>query len=70
MATETGIEATIKVVEPTGSETHVAVELDGRELTWVVGDRVELRASKRSGSPWKRQRLTSSTDRPNRGLET
>lgn len=50
MATETGIEATIKVVEPTGSETHVAVELDGRELTWVVGDRVELRASKRSGS--------------------
>jgi len=39
---ETGVEATIKVVEPTGSETHVAVELDGRELTWVVRDRVEL----------------------------
>ncbi|EPE94768.1 ABC transporter ATP-binding protein [Rhizobium grahamii] len=39
---ETGIEATVKVVEPTGSETHVAVEVDGRELTWVVRDRVEL----------------------------
>ncbi|ARM92065.1 ABC transporter ATP-binding domain-containing protein (plasmid) [Rhizobium sp. CIAT894] len=39
---ETGIDAVVKVVEPTGSETHVAVEVDGRELTWVVRERVEL----------------------------
>ncbi|MGO7565667.1 TOBE domain-containing protein, partial [Rhizobium johnstonii] len=33
---ENGVDAVVKVVEPTGSETHVAVELEGRELTWVV----------------------------------
>ncbi|MEZ2132031.1 MULTISPECIES: ABC transporter ATP-binding protein [unclassified Sinorhizobium] len=37
------IDAIVKVVEPTGSETHVAVEVEGTELTWVVRDRVELR---------------------------
>ena len=39
---ENGVDAVVKVVEPTGSETHVAVDLDGRELTWVVRERVEL----------------------------
>jgi multiple sugar transport system ATP-binding protein len=39
---ENGVDAVVKVVEPTGSETHVAVELEGRELTWVVRERVEL----------------------------
>lgn len=44
---ETGIDAVVKVVEPTGSETHVAVEVDGRELTWVVRERVELAPEQR-----------------------
>ncbi|WP_180902719.1 ABC transporter ATP-binding protein [Martelella soudanensis] len=39
---EDGIDAVVKVIEPTGSETHVAVEVEGRELTWVVRDRVDL----------------------------
>ncbi|KWV53695.1 sugar ABC transporter ATP-binding protein [Rhizobium altiplani] len=39
---EDGVAATVKVVEPTGSETHVAVDVEGKELTWVVRDRVEL----------------------------
>jgi len=37
-----GIEAIVKVIEPTGSETHVAVEVEGKELTWVVRERVSL----------------------------
>ncbi|MBB3387971.1 multiple sugar transport system ATP-binding protein [Rhizobium sp. BK275] len=37
-----GIEAIVKVIEPTGSETHVAVEVEGKELTWVVRERVNL----------------------------
>ncbi|QWW71499.1 ABC transporter ATP-binding protein [Rhizobium sp. WYJ-E13] len=37
-----GVEAIVKVVEPTGSETHVAVEVEGKELTWVVRERVSL----------------------------
>jgi len=39
---EDGVDAVVKVIEPTGSETHVAIEVEGRELTWVVRDRVEL----------------------------
>ena len=39
---EDGVDAIVKVVEPTGSETHVAVEVEGKELTWVVRERVEL----------------------------
>jgi len=37
-----GVEAIVKVIEPTGSETHVAVEVEGKELTWVVRERVSL----------------------------
>jgi multiple sugar transport system ATP-binding protein len=44
---ENGVDAVVKVVEPTGSETHVAVELEGRELTWVVRERVELAPEQR-----------------------
>jgi multiple sugar transport system ATP-binding protein len=39
---EEGVPATVTVVEPTGSETHVAVDIAGRELTWVVRERVDL----------------------------
>jgi len=39
---EDGVDAVVKVVEPTGSETHVAVDVEGKELTWVVRERVEL----------------------------
>jgi multiple sugar transport system ATP-binding protein len=37
-----GIDAVVKVIEPTGSETHVAVNVEGKELTWVVRERVAL----------------------------
>jgi multiple sugar transport system ATP-binding protein len=37
-----GVDAVVKVIEPTGSETHVAVEIEGKELTWVVRERVNL----------------------------
>ncbi len=40
---ETGIKGTVAVVEPTGSETHVVVRIEGRELTAVFRDRVSLR---------------------------
>jgi multiple sugar transport system ATP-binding protein len=39
-----GVPATVTVVEPTGSETHVAVDLAGHELTWIVRDRIDLAA--------------------------
>jgi multiple sugar transport system ATP-binding protein len=42
IGSEGDVEALVKVVEPTGSETHVSVEIDGQELTWVVRDRVDL----------------------------
>ncbi|MBW9113955.1 sn-glycerol-3-phosphate ABC transporter ATP-binding protein UgpC [Rhizobium cauense] len=42
LAGEEGVDAVVKVIEPTGSETHVAVEVEGKELTWVVRERVEL----------------------------
>ncbi|KXF77990.1 sugar ABC transporter ATP-binding protein [Paramesorhizobium deserti] len=44
---ESGVDAVVKVIEPTGSETHVAVEIDGKELTWVVRERVELAPEQR-----------------------
>ncbi|MFS8055303.1 sn-glycerol-3-phosphate ABC transporter ATP-binding protein UgpC [Rhizobium sp. BR 317] len=37
-----GVPAKVTVVEPTGSETHVALDLEGRELTWVMRERAEL----------------------------
>ncbi|MEJ5080622.1 MULTISPECIES: ABC transporter ATP-binding protein [unclassified Ochrobactrum] len=36
------IEAVVKVVEPTGSETHVVLDIQGQELTWVVRERIAL----------------------------
>ncbi|MBX5133318.1 sn-glycerol-3-phosphate ABC transporter ATP-binding protein UgpC [Rhizobium lentis] len=44
---EDGVDAIVRVVEPTGSETHVAVEVEGKELTWVVRERVELAPEQR-----------------------
>ncbi|UWU23699.1 sn-glycerol-3-phosphate ABC transporter ATP-binding protein UgpC (plasmid) [Rhizobium sp. CB3171] len=41
-ATDGGVPAKVTVVEPTGSETHVALDLEGRELTWVMRERAEL----------------------------
>jgi multiple sugar transport system ATP-binding protein len=49
---ETGLPASIRVVEPTGSEIHVVLEFEGREITAVfrerhafrTGDRVHLEA--------------------------
>jgi multiple sugar transport system ATP-binding protein len=41
-ATEGGLPATVSVVEPTGSETHVALEVEGKEITWVMRERVSL----------------------------
>ncbi len=42
-----GVEAVVKVIEPTGSETHVAIEVEGKELTWVVRERVNLAPEQR-----------------------
>ncbi|MGM4914747.1 ABC transporter ATP-binding protein [Rhizobium sp. 768_B6_N1_8] len=47
LAGDEGIEAVVKVIEPTGSETHVAVEVEGKELTWVVRERVSLAPEQR-----------------------
>ena len=44
---EEGVEAIVKVIEPTGSETHVAVEVEGKELTWVLRERVNLTPEQR-----------------------
>ncbi|MBB4568851.1 ABC transporter ATP-binding protein [Rhizobium leucaenae] len=41
-ARDGGVPARVTVVEPTGSETHVALDLEGRELTWVMRQRAEL----------------------------
>ena len=51
---EEGVEAIVKVIEPTGSETHVAVEVEGKELTWVLRERVNL-------TPEQRVRLSFAT---------
>ncbi|MCG5479162.1 ABC transporter ATP-binding protein [Sinorhizobium alkalisoli] len=40
--TESGAPATVVVVEPTGSETHVIVKLGSAEMTLVLRDRVDL----------------------------
>ncbi|HEX8048144.1 ABC transporter ATP-binding protein [Rhizobium sp.] len=41
-AADGGVPATVTVIEPTGSETHVALEVEGKELTWVMRERAEL----------------------------
>ncbi len=41
-APEGGVTATVNVIEPTGSETHVALDLEGKELTWVMRERAAL----------------------------
>jgi multiple sugar transport system ATP-binding protein len=41
-ADDDGVPATVAVVEPTGSETHVALEVEGREITWVMRERADL----------------------------
>ena len=43
----TGIQGTIAVVEPTGSETHVVVRIEGRELVAVFRDRINHRPGDR-----------------------
>jgi multiple sugar transport system ATP-binding protein len=42
---EGGTPAKVIVVEPTGAETHLAVELGGHELTCVLRERVSLQAN-------------------------
>ncbi|MDF1609347.1 sn-glycerol-3-phosphate ABC transporter ATP-binding protein UgpC [Hoeflea sp. YIM 152468] len=39
---ENGTAATVKVIEPTGTETHVLVELAGQEITCVLGARLDI----------------------------
>ncbi|OCJ01869.1 sugar ABC transporter ATP-binding protein [Agrobacterium sp. 13-626] len=41
-AADCGVPATVTVIEPTGSETHVALDVEGKELTWVMRERAEL----------------------------
>jgi multiple sugar transport system ATP-binding protein len=41
---EAGFPVTVRVVEPTGSETHVVCQFQDREITAVFRDRVSLRA--------------------------
>jgi multiple sugar transport system ATP-binding protein len=40
---ETGLTCKVAVVEPTGSETHVVLRVDGREIVAVFRDRVSMR---------------------------
>ncbi len=40
---ETGLPITVRVVEPTGAETHVVCQFQDREITAVFRDRVSLR---------------------------
>ena len=42
LGADDGVAAIVTVVEPTGSETHVAAMVAGRELTWVARQRVDL----------------------------
>jgi multiple sugar transport system ATP-binding protein len=42
LAKSGGVAATVMIVEPTGSETHIALDLEGREITWVARERVGL----------------------------
>lgn len=46
---EGAIEAVVKVVEPTGSETHLVAEAGGRELTAVSRERLALQPGERVG---------------------
>ncbi|MBB3962692.1 ABC transporter ATP-binding protein [Rhizobium metallidurans] len=41
-AQDGGVPATVSVVEPTGSETHIALEVEGKEITWVMRERADL----------------------------
>jgi multiple sugar transport system ATP-binding protein len=41
-AQDGGVPATVSVVEPTGSETHVALTVEGKEVTWVMRERADL----------------------------
>jgi multiple sugar transport system ATP-binding protein len=43
------VEATVRVVEPTGSETHLVAEAGGREVVAVSRDRLSLRPGDRVG---------------------
>jgi multiple sugar transport system ATP-binding protein len=40
---DAGLTCTVAVVEPTGSETHVVLRIDGREIVAVFRDRVSMR---------------------------
>ncbi len=42
VGTQDGARATIKVVEPTGADTHVLADIGGTEITCVVNDRVDF----------------------------
>jgi multiple sugar transport system ATP-binding protein len=47
LAGEGGLTGTVAVVEPTGSETHVVLRLDGAEVVAVFRDRVSFRPGDR-----------------------
>ncbi|VVT27967.1 sn-glycerol-3-phosphate ABC transporter ATP-binding protein UgpC [Hoeflea sp. EC-HK425] len=40
---DNGTAATVKVIEPTGADTHVLVELAGNEITCVLGARLDMK---------------------------
>lgn len=40
-----GVEAIVKIIEPTGSETHVTVSIGDQELLVLIRDRIALRPS-------------------------
>ncbi|MEB2847850.1 sn-glycerol-3-phosphate ABC transporter ATP-binding protein UgpC [Rhizobiales bacterium RZME27] len=44
IGTQNGAKATVKVVEPTGADTHVLADIGGTEITCVVNDRVDFAA--------------------------
>ncbi|QCJ00296.1 ABC transporter ATP-binding protein [Agrobacterium larrymoorei] len=43
IGSEKGIDAVVKLVEPTGSETHLVVDLEGQEITCLVRDRTDFK---------------------------
>ncbi|MGE7368925.1 ABC transporter ATP-binding protein [Neorhizobium sp. NPDC001467] len=44
-----GAQAIVKVIEPTGADTHVLLELSGTEITCVVSERVDFAPGQRVG---------------------
>jgi multiple sugar transport system ATP-binding protein len=48
-----GVAATVTVIEPTGSETHIAADLAGRELTCVLRQRTMLSPQQTVGLSFK-----------------